>query len=371
MSDPMKAGKTALGGGKEYRTLLIFAVAVFIVPAWATFIPGDVLHMDIVNIMVFAGIYSCVVIGLNLLVGYAGQISLGHAAFFGVGAYTTAILCTRFSWFPTWLGVLAGVLLAGAIGWLVGVPVLRLKGHYLAMATLGLGEIAFILFTQLKWLTGGTIGVPQGLNVSVAEIPSLSVFGFRFDTDIKFFFLAWGIVVLLMLLNINIIKSRVGRGLRALHSSEVAADAMGVDTARYKTRVFVLSAMFAGLGGALFAHFQRYINPESFVFSVSILFITMVVVGGMGNLWGGIVGVIVLTFLPSVIQALPQWIPGIPESLTNFSNYSLVLYGILLILFMMFMPQGIAAGLSRGLAFTQKRGRRLRDRFEARKYEGH
>ena len=138
---------------RNCRTLLLVTAVVLPVPAWAKFIPGDVLHIDIVNIMVLSGIYACVVIGLNLLVGYAGQISLGHAAFFGIGAYTTAILCTRFHWFPTWLGVICGALLAGAIGWLVGKPVLRLKGHYLAMATLGLGEIAYILFQQLKVLT--------------------------------------------------------------------------------------------------------------------------------------------------------------------------------------------------------------------------
>lgn len=357
--------------GRDYRNLLFLAVFVFLVPAWAKLLPGDVLHMDIVNIMVLAGIYACVVIGLNLLIGYAGQISLGHAAFFGIGAYTTAILCCRFTWFPTWLGVVLGAALAGAVGWLVGVPVLRLKGHYLAMATLGLGEIAFILFTQLKGLTGGTIGIPQGLNVAVAEIPPFSLFGLKFDSDLKFFYLAWVIVMLLMLFNINMIRSRVGRGLRALHSGEVAAEAMGVNTGRYKTQVFVLSAIFAGLGGALFAHFQRYINPESFTLSMSILFVTMVVVGGMGNLWGGIVGVLVLTFLPSVIQAFPQWIPGIPSNLTNFSNYSLVLYGALLVAFMIFMPQGLAAGLSRGMSYTERRYRKLEDRVRARKYEGH
>lgn len=363
--------KPGLGERRDYRNLLILAVFIFLIPAWARPIPGDVLHLDIVNIMVLAGVYACAVIGLNLLVGYAGQISLGHAAFFGIGAYTTAIVCCHFAWFPTWLGVLLGALLAGVIGFLVGVPVLRLKGHYLAMATLGLGEIAFILFTQLKGLTGGTIGIPQGIKVSVGEIPPLSILGFKFDTDLKFYFLVWAVVMVLMLLNINVIRSRVGRGLRALHLSEVAADAMGVDTARYKTQVFVLSAVLAGLGGGLFALFERYISPESFTFSLSILFITMVVVGGMGNLWGGIVGVIALTFLPQVIQALPQWIPGLPSSLTNFSNYTLVLYGLLLVVFMMFMPSGMAAGLSRGVDYGENQFKRLRDRVSARRFEGH
>lgn len=347
----------ATGMARSYKVLIAVAAFIFLVPVWASPIPGNVLHMDIVNIMLLAGIYACAVIGLNLLVGYAGQISLGHAAFFGVGAYTTAILCTRFSWFPTWLGVIAGGVLAGLIGWLVGVPVLRLKGHYLAMATLGLGEIAFILFTELKGLTGGTQGI--------LDIPSLSIFGFAFDTDIRMFYIVWAIVLVMMLLSINIVRSRVGRALRALHSSETAADAMGVNTGRYKTQVFVLSAFFAGVGGALLAHFLNYIDPASFTFTVSILFITMVVIGGMGNIWGALVGVIVLTFLSPVIQAMPYWIPGIPEGLSNFSNYSLVVYGLLLILFMMFMPRGISSGLARGASFAEVRFRRISDRLKS------
>lgn len=350
-----------LGLDREYGILLVIVAFIFTVPLWSRPIPGSVLHMDIVNIMCLAGTYACAVLGLNLLVGYAGQISLGHAAFFGIGAYTTAILCTRLTWYPTWLGVLSGMVLAGVIGWLVGVPVLRLKGHYLAMATLGLGEIAFILFTQLKWLTGGTVGV--------LNIPPLSVFGFAFDSDLKFYYLVWAVVALILLFSVNLIRSRVGRGLRALHSSEIAADAMGVPTAHYKIRVFVLSTVLAGLGGAFFAHFQRYINPETFILSLSILFVTMVVVGGMGDIWGGLVGVIFLAFLPPVIQALPEWIPGIPEGLTNFGNYQLILYGILLIVFMMFLPRGIAHGLERGAAFTNRRYRLLADHVKARKYE--
>ncbi|MBU4173634.1 MAG: branched-chain amino acid ABC transporter permease [Actinobacteria bacterium] len=349
--------------GRNYRILLILSVFIFTVPFWAGLIPGSILHMDIVNLMVLAGTYACAVIGLNLLVGYAGQISLGHAAFFGIGAYTTAILCTRMAWFPTWLGVILGGLVAGIIGWLVGVPVLRLKGHYLAMATLGLGEIAFILFTQLKGLTGGTLGI--------LNIPSLSIFGLEFDTEFKLYFLIWAVVMLMMLLSINIICSRVGRALRALHSSDDAAEAMGINTARYKTMIFVLSAVFAGIGGALFAHFLNYIDPASFTFFLSILFITMVVIGGMGNIWGGLVGVIFLIFLPEVIQGLPHWIPLVPESLTNFGNYELVVYGLLLILFMMYMPKGIAFGLSRGTSYAKTKFGHLRDRISARKYEGH
>ena len=348
---------------RDYRVLLSVSLVILTVPLWARLIPGEVLHMDIVNIMVLTGIYACAVLGLNLLVGYAGQISLGHAAFFGIGAYTTAILTTRLHWFPSWLGILLAMVVAGVIGYLVGVPVLRLKGNYLAMATLGLGAIASILFSQVKWLTNG--------NEGIIGIPYLSIFGFKFDSDIKFYFAVWVLVLLIMLFSINTVRSRVGRALRALHSSEVAADAMGVNTGSVKTRVFVLSAALAGLGGALFAHYEQFVSPESFVFSISILFITMVVVGGMGNIWGGLVGVLFLSFLPPVIQALPQWIPGIPSSVTNFSNYELVLYGLLLIVFMIFMPRGIAYGLARGAQMASRGVKHVGERLQARKYEEH
>lgn len=346
---------------RRYVILLVIAAFVFLVVPWMEYIPGDIVHIDIINLMTLAGIYACVAIGLNLLVGYAGQISLGHAAFFGIGAYTTAILCTRFSWFPPWIGVILGGVLAGAIGWLVGVPVLRLKGHYLAMATLGLGEIAYIVFRQWSGLTGGTKGI--------VGIPPLSFFFVEFDTNLELFFLVWAIVMGMMILSINIIRSRLGRSMRALHSSEDAADAMGVNTSRVKVKIFVLSAVFAGVGGAIYAHFLQYIDMNLFTFSVSILFITMVVVGGMGNVWGGLIGAVFLTFLPEVIRSLPYWIPGMPESLTNFSNYTLVLYGFLLIIFMMFMQKGIAAGLARGIGYLERRGKRIMDRARAKKYE--
>lgn len=352
-------GRRMPGPTVSYRNLLVVAAFIFLLPIWARLVPGSALHFDIVNLMVLAGIYAFAVIGLNLLVGYAGQVSLGHAAFFGIGAYTTAILCTRFAWFPTWLGVLFGALLAGVAGLLIGIPVLRLKGNYLAIATLAFGEISYIFFRQ-SGITGGTVGITR--------IPPFSMFGFSFDSDLRFFFLVWICVMVLMLLTINIIQSRVGRALRALHSSEVAADAMGVNTGRYKTKAFVLSAVFAGLGGALFAHFQRYINPESFMLTISILFLTMVVIGGMGNIWGALVGAISLTFLPEVIRALPQWIPGLPEGLANFNNYVLVLYGLLLMVFMIFMPQGMTVGLARGVSYGEMQAKRLKDRIRARKF---
>lgn len=317
--------------------------------------------MDIVNVMALAGIYSCAVIGLNLLIGYAGQISLGHAVFFGIGAYSVAILSTRYSGFPAWLGILIGAVISCLVSWVVGRPVLKLKGHYLAMATLGLGEIGFIFFREATGITKGTVGI--------TSIPPLSIFGIEFDSNFKLFYVVWPVVLLLLLFSMNLIKSRFGRALRALHSSEIAAEVAGVNTSRYKTVVFVMSAVFTAIGGGLFAVFQRYVNPESFHFTVSILFLTMVVVGGLGDIWGAIIGSIIITFLPSIISALPYWFPFMPESLTNFGNYTLVLYGILLIVFMIFMPRGIANALEVCYSHALKGMKRIRVRISALKYK--
>ncbi len=344
----------------KYKNFAIASVLILIVPLWARFIPGNLIHMDIVNVMALAGIYSCAVIGLNLLIGYAGQISLGHAAFFGIGAYSVAILSTRYPGFPAWLGIIIGAIISCAISWIVGKPVLKLKGHYLAMATLGLGEIGFIFFREATGITKGTVGI--------IAIPPLSIFGIVIDSDFKIFYVVWITVLLLMLFSMNLIKSRFGRALRALHSSEIAAEAAGVNTSKYKTVVFVMSAVFTAVGGGLFAVFQRYVNPESFHFSVSILFITMVVVGGLGNLWGAVIGSIIITFLPSIISALPYWFPFMPESLTNFGNYTLVLYGILLIVFMIFMPKGIAYALEISYSSALRGMKRIRDRISAMRY---
>ncbi len=344
-----------------YKTFAFGSLLILSVPLWARLIPGNVIHMDIVNVMVLSGIYSCAVIGLNMLIGYAGQISLGHAVFFGIGAYSVAILSTRYSWFPTWLGVIIGAIVSFAISWVVGRPVLKLKGHYLAMATLGLGEIGFIFFREATGITKGTVGI--------TAIPSLSIFGIEFDSNFKLFYVVWPIALLLMLFSMNLIRSRFGRALRALHSSEIAAEVAGVNTSKYKTIVFVMSAVFTAIGGGLFAVFQRYVNPESFHFSVSILFLTMVVVGGLGNVWGAIIGSIIMTFLPSIISALPYWFPFMPKSLTNFGNYTLVLYGLLLIVFMIFMPKGIAYALEVGYSSALRGMKRIRDRISALKYE--
>jgi branched-chain amino acid transport system permease protein len=261
-------------------------------------------------------------VGLNLLMGYAGQISLGHAAFFGLGAYSSAIFTTRYDWNP-WLAMAAGIVITGALAFLVARPILRLKGHYLAMATLGLGIIVQIVLVQAEGLTGG----PDGL----AGIPGLALFSWEVNSDLRWYIILAVTLLLVVWMALNIIASRSGRALRALHGSEVAAEMMGIDTAGTKTGVFVLAALTASLAGSLFAHQQAFISPDSFSFFFSIELVTMVVLGGMASTYGAVFGALVITFLP--------------ELLTVFEDYEVMVFGAILMLMMIFLPQGLFVGL--------------------------
>jgi len=268
-----------------------------------------------------AALHAILAVGLNLLMGYAGQISLGHAAFFGIGAYSSAILTSRYGLNP-WLAMAAGMALTSAVAYIMARPVLRLKGHYLAMATLGFGVIVNIILVQTEGLTGG----PDGMSV-----PELSLFGWAIDSDIRWYLVITAAMLLVVWLALNIIDSRSGRALRALHGSEVAAEMMGVNTAATKTGVFVLAALTASFAGSLFAHQQAFVSPDSFSFFFSIELVTMVVLGGMASTFGAVFGAIVLTFLP--------------ELLVVFEDYEVMIFGAILMLTMIFLPQGLFVGL--------------------------
>ncbi len=266
--------------------------------------------------------------GLRWL-GYAGQISLGHAGFFGLGAYSSGILTTQYSIHPL-AAFLAGIFLSAIIAFLVGKPTLRLKGHYMAVATLGFGEILFIVFNELSPLTGG----PSGLS----GIPTLTFMGYSLE-GARYLYLVWGFVILLLLFSLNVINSRVGRALRAVHGSEIAANAMGVDASRYKVQVFVLSAVYASIAGSLYAHFVTFISPSSFSLMFSILLLMMVVVGGAETIWGALLGAMVLTLLPEYLRGL--------------EDFEVLAYGGILMVVLLFMPQGILLGVRK--LFEKKR----------------
>ncbi len=271
---------------------------------------------------VTAGLNAILAISLNLLMGYAGQISLGHAAFFGIGAYVSAILTTRYGWNP-WPALLAGMVITSTVAFLIARPILRLKGHYLAMATLGLGVIVHIFLIQEDDFTGG----PDGLG----SIPPLSIFGWEVNSDLRWYFVIAVILLLVLWLALNIISSRSGRALRALHGSKVAAEMMGIDTTATKSGVFVLAALIAALAGSLFAHQQSFISPDSFGFFFSLQLVTMVVLGSMGSNYGAILGAIILTFLPAMLVV--------------FEDYEVMIFGAILMLVMIFLPQGLLFGI--------------------------
>ena len=268
------------------------------------------------------GLNTIVVVGLNLLIGFAGQISLGHAAFYGLGSYFSGILTVNYG-FPLWPAMVIGMLATGSIAYLVGYPSLKLKGHYLVMATLGFSIIVYILMGELEYFTGGHDGL--------IGIPPLSIGGIEFDTDLKNFYLIWAFVFVSMLIARNLLNSRVGRALRAIHGSEVAANSLGVNTANYKVKVFVLSAMFASISGSLYAHYITFISPSTYDFYYSIQVVSMVIVGGMGSLWGSLFGAALLT--------------SISEAFHIAKQYHVIAYGLFLSLVLIFLPDGILVSI--------------------------
>lgn len=278
--------------------------------------------------LIHVGMYTLICIGLSLLLGYAGQISLGHAAFFGIGAYVSGILTTRFGWSP-WVAVWAGVALSALVALAVGLPSLRLHGHYLAMATLAFGEIVHVVSKAWVSMTGG----PSGFG----RIPVFEIAGTRLISpkrDDLIFYLVWGVAYLGLVAALGLIHSRTGRALRAIHDGEQAAAVLGVPTARLKVRIFVLSAVYASIAGSLYAHVMTFVNPSPFTIEHSVLFIVMVIVGGMRSVWGAVLGAVLMGLLPEWLSHLEEW--------------RFVIYGAVVLFVMMFMPQGVLLGARDG-----------------------
>ncbi len=297
--------------------LAVLAGLVVAVP----FVMPNPYYLNVLNVVALNAI---VVIGLNLLIGYAGQISLGHAAFYGLGAYISGIFTGSFGW-PPWPTMLFAAVSVGGLAALIGIPILRLKGNYLVMATLGFNLIVNILTVQLDDLTGG----PSGYS----GIPSLEIFGWVINSDLRFYILVWSAALIALLLARNLVRSRVGRGLRALHGSEVAAAALGVPTERYKVKIFVFSAVLASLAGSLYAHYYGIITPKTFDIFFSVELVTMCIVGGLGSLWGGFLGAAFLTPLPQVLHFVEE--------------YKDIIYGGILVLILVFLPEGLFTRLGR------------------------
>ncbi|GFO63300.1 branched-chain amino acid ABC transporter permease [Geomonas paludis] len=294
---------------------LVFALVVLLMP-----LPLSGGYLT--NVLIFVGINSVLALGLNLLLGYAGQISLGQAAFFGLGAYGSGVLTTAYGLNP-WLAMIAVAVCVALFAFAIGFPVLRLKGHYLAMATLGVGVIVNIAFNETVDLTGG----PSGLS----GIPNLSIGSLTFDSDLKNYYLVWVFALGMILLSLNLVNSRFGRGLRAIHDSEVAARVMGVNARLMKVQVFTLSAFMSAIMGSLYCHVMTFISPNSFGFHFSVELLTMIVIGGLGSVYGSILGALLLTMLP--------------EMLRTFQDYDIIVYGLLLITMTIYLPGGLVEGI--------------------------
>lgn len=287
----------------------------------------------LVEVAILVGLNAIVCVGLNLLIGYAGQISLGHAGFFGLGAYGSAILAARYGW-PPLVSLPVAVAAVGLLAWAIGRPILRLRGHALAMATLGLGIIVSIVLATEDGVTGG----PDGMSV-----PPLKIFDVVLNGEKTWYWIVGGALLLAVWLAQNLVESPRGRALRALHGSEPAAGALGIDLAAHKLSVFVVSAVFAAFAGGLAAHYAGFITPAKASFLHSVELVTMVVFGGMASTYGAVVGAAVLTTLPQL--------------LTVFKEYEMVLLGAVMMATMIFMPKGLVPTLEKLLAAARRKPR--------------
>jgi branched-chain amino acid transport system permease protein len=296
---------------RRHTGFFVFAVLAMTVPAY--------LHSSYyLSILAFMGTRFMMAMGLSLLVGQAGQISLGQAAFVGIGGYGSAILTTRLDMDP-WAAMVIAAILSATIAGLVGMPTLRLKGYYLAMATLGVNEIVYILLVQLKSLTNGTDGI--------SGVPGLKIGALDLSGPRAYHLVVWGVALLMFRVVLNLSQSRVGRSLRALHRSEPAAQSLGVDTSYRKVQVFMIAAVFASIAGSFDACFMHFVSPEGYTITFSIILITGVIIGGLGSLWGALWGTIVIVVLPELLKR-------VNDDVTN------LVFGVLLVLIMIFWQRG-------------------------------
>lgn len=306
---------------KNYFSWIIIIALAAIIPPLLN-LPGSLQYLLDLSI-----IYAIVAIGLNILMGYAGQISLGHAAFMAVGAYTSAYLTLGLH-IPFLIAVAVSGLITGAVGILLGLPALKLEGNYLAIATLGFGVAVTQIFAIWTGFTGGFSGMKP-------LRPEL--FAFKFSSYLSYYYIILMAIIILIILTRNIIKTKVGRSLMAMRDSETAAKSMGINISLYKTLAFGLSAFYTGIAGSLYAHLLGFMTPYDYAFSIgmSLNFLAMIVIGGIGTIGGSIIGAVIMTWLPQLTANLP--VKSMPQ----------IIIGAIIIAVIMFYPNGIAyAGLA-------------------------
>lgn len=272
-----------------------------------------------VFLLCLLAIYALVSLGLNLLMGYTGQIAAGHAGFLAIGAYFTAIVSESVQWLPCPIILFLAGIFTGIIGFFLGIPILRLKGFYIAMATLAFGVVVSEVILQWSSLTGGDDGF---------SVPTARIAGFAFDSDFKLFYLIIPVTIIMTILAKNLVNGYIGRAFIALRESEVAAQTIGIDLAKYKTIAFAISAFYTGVAGGLFAYLITFLSPDAFTIELSMDFIAMIVIGGMGSILGSIIGAVILT--------------GMQQILAGLLDLQILIFGLSLIIFMIFMPGGIS-----------------------------
>ena len=312
----------------DTRTLM--ALAPLLTATVVAVLPLLVTDRFLLRVFTFACINALVVTGLALLFSYAGQVSLGHAAFVGLGAYACAFCTVRLEW-PWLLAFAASGALAALGGLVLALPSLRLKGHYLAMATLGFGLLMSLAFVEAEPVTGGVDGF--------GGIPFPAVGPLQIRTAASLYWLVWAMVGIALVAAFNVTSMRPGRAMRALHGSEMGAQACGVDIVGVKVRTFVMSALLAGLAGALYASVVGFVSPSVFTLTASITFLAMTVVGGTSSLAGPLAAAVLLT----LVQYLDALIPGIPsETAQTLQSYQEDIYGLAIVLVVAFAPGGLA-----------------------------
>lgn len=292
----------------------------------------------ILRTSIVALLYVVLALSLNLILGFAGQLSMGHSAFYAIGDYTTALLMVNLK-LSFWLSIIASALIAGFFGLFLGIPTLRLKGDYLAITTIGFAEIVRLVLINWGELTRGPAGIPG--------IPSPSIFGFIIKDNVGYYYIILLLAFFTVFLSYRLLNSRYGSGFIAVRDDEIAAEAMGINSTYLKTLVFVIGAAIAGMAGGFFATFIHYVNPDNFTYSESVTMVCMVVLGGLGSIPGVISGAMVLSILPELLRGV--------------ATYRYAIYGILLILMMINRPQGMISvdrlkgGKSKNEGFGNKR----------------
>jgi branched-chain amino acid transport system permease protein len=303
------------------------AGAVVVVAGTAPFWVWNPYHL---HTLIMAGIFAVLALSLNLLLGYAGQLSLGHAAFFGIGAYASALLTLKLEWSP-WLGLLAAILLPALAGFGIGWLALKLRGAYFVLLTISFAGVVSLVSVNWMDLTNGPLGLPGIPPVDLA-LPGLGAVSLR--SKGAYYYLVLAAVILAYAACHRLVHSRAGRALVALRENETLAESVGIDSTLYLVLAAVVSAGMAGAGGGLYAHYTRFVSPEVFLFTYTVTMVIMVVAGGKGTLAGPVVGAVIFTVLPEALRAVTSW------------QWQMLLYGLLLIATLVFLPRGIVPELS-------------------------